>query len=317
MNKQALKLTTGAMATAIFGALMLFNRQTGAMFEDLLIFLYPIPMVSYAAMYGFRGGAPVLIAMSLMSFLFGNLTSIFYAVTQAGIGLIFGGCLYHKVDATKIMFTVMALSAVVSLLNIVVVGFLFGIRLDQEVAEMRTMMIEIFEQAGTTVPEGILTTGYLKQMIVISITVFGMLQGFVVYEVSLMILRRLRFPVQKPKSIFLYYPPKWSGYLALLAFVSYGLRAANPVANETVQNMILMVGILGYIYLICFGFIGMMLLLRVHFRMRVAGVILSILGIFIFPYLEMLLGVIYIVSSYHRRLVQALQDMQDKNGAVV
>lgn len=49
-------------------------------------------MVAYAAMYGVKSGLPALAAMSLISFLFGSFTTVFYAVTQALIGLVFGGC---------------------------------------------------------------------------------------------------------------------------------------------------------------------------------------------------------------------------------
>ncbi|MCD8121103.1 MAG: YybS family protein [Clostridiales bacterium] len=320
MNQQALKITTGAMATAIFGAMMLLNRQTGAMFEDLLIFLYPLPLVSYAAMYGLKSGAPVLIAMSLISFLFGNLTSVFYAITQAAIGLIFGGCLYHRVDMTKTLFLVMALSALVNVLNTIVLGFLFGVNLDQEVAEMQTMMSEVFEQAGTAMPDALLSVSYLKQMIVISMTVFGLVQGFLVYEISLLILRRLRFHVQKPKSVYLYYPPKWSGCLAFAAFIGYGFLLAHPMANEWQQNLIMMVGIFGYLYLVCFGFIGILLVLKVRAgRFRVLGIVLAVLGLFTVPYMEMIFGFFYIVSSYHERLVCSMQSEPNTegNGAVL
>ena len=83
MNKKSLKITTGAMVTAIFGVMLLLNRQTGGLFGDIFVFLYPIPMVAYGAQYGIKSALPVLAAMSLLSFLFGNVWGIFYAVTQA------------------------------------------------------------------------------------------------------------------------------------------------------------------------------------------------------------------------------------------
>lgn len=46
----------------------------------------------------------------------------------------------------------MVLSAVVNVLNTIVLGFLFGFDLNQEIAEMQTMMNSIFEQAGVALP---------------------------------------------------------------------------------------------------------------------------------------------------------------------
>lgn len=312
MNKKALSITTGAMVTAIFGVLLLLNRQTGNLFQDVFLFLYPIPMVAYAAMYGWKSGIPVLAAMSLISFLLGSFTSLFYAVTQALIGLVFGGCLYHRADMTKTLFAVMALSALVNVLNTIVLGFLFGYDINREVAEMQTMINSVFEQAGVVVPDGVLSVNYLKQMFIISMTLFGILQGFIVYEVSLLILRRLRFPVQKPKSIFLYAPPRWTGYFAFLAFFGYSARMAKPLENEMLQNVVLTVGISGYIYLLCFGFIAVLLLLKIHFpRIGVFGYILSFLGVMMFPFVEMIMGFLYIVSRYHDHLVE--QYMENRN----
>ncbi len=304
MNKKSLNLTTGAMATAIFGVLLLLNRQTGNLFQDIFLFLYPVPMVAYSALYGWKSGIPVLVAMSLISFLLGSFTSLFYAVTQVLIGLAFGGCLHHKIDTTKTLFVVMVLSAVVNVLNTIVLGFLFGYDLNREVAEMQTMMNSVFEQAGVAAPESMLSVNYLKQMFVISMTVLGLLQGFIVYEVSLLILRRLRFPVQKPKPVFLYVPPKWTGYFAFLAVFSYSARMAQPLEQEMLQNMILTVGIFSYMYLICFGFIGILMVLKIYFpKIGFFGPVICVLGIFMFPFVEMIAGFVYIVSRYHERLL--------------
>lgn len=299
------------MVTAIFGVMLLLNRQTGNLFEELFLFLYPIPMVAFAALYGTKSSLPVLLAMSLISFLYGNFTSIFYAVTQACIGLVFGCCLYHKIDMTKTLFTVMILSAVVSVLNTIVLGFLFGFDLNQEITEMQTMLNSVFEQAKVAVPEGIFTTGYLKQLMVISMTLMGALQGFIVYEISLLILRRLRFPVQKPKPVYQYAPPKWSGYVALLAFFIYTAKLAQPFENELLQNTALTVGILGYIYLLCFGFMAVRMMILIRFpKAKFASGLGCFLGMLIFPMVMIVAGFLYIVR-YQKRFME-LRMMQSR-----
>lgn len=310
MNQKSLKITTGAMVTAIFGVMLLLNRQTGNLLEEVFLYLYPIPMVAYAAMYGMKSGTAVFAAMSLLSLLFGNFTTIFYAVSQAFIGLIFGGCLYHRVDTIKTLFAVMLLSAVMNLLNTVVLGFLFGFDLNQEAAEMQTIMNSAFEQAGIALPEGLLSSDYLKQMIVISMIILGVIQGFIVYEVSLLILRRLRFPVSRLRPVFSYHPPKWTGYVALAAFFGYNSTLLRPMENTLLQQILMTAGIFGYVYLICFGFIAVLLLFKIHVPgKKIFGVLVGVLVLLLFPFLEMVMGLMYIVSSWHERMLEQVEKM--------
>ena len=56
MNIKTRKLTFGAMVVAIFGVLLLLNRQSGGLFSDLFLFILPIPMTAYAALYGGKSG---------------------------------------------------------------------------------------------------------------------------------------------------------------------------------------------------------------------------------------------------------------------
>lgn len=296
MNKQSLRITTGAMVTAIFGAMLLLNRQTGGLFQEFFVFLYPIPMVAYAALYGLKNGAAVCVSMALLSCLLGDFTSIFYAASQAIIGLLFGGCLYHKVDMTKTLFAVMLLSALISVLNLVLYGFLSGVDWTQELLEMQTMMNSVFEQTGMVVPETMMSLNTLKQIMIVSMIFSGLLQGFVVYELSLMILRRLRFPVQKPKSVFSYTPPSWTGYLALLAFFAYNRSMVLPFENEMVQNLSLSIGMFGYIYLLCFGFLAVLRFLKTHYpNVGKWSVVLTLVGLFVLPVLELFAGFWYII----------------------
>lgn len=299
MEKRSIVITTGAMVTAIFGVMLWLNRQSGNLFQEIFIFLYPIPMVAYGAMYGIKNGAAVCASMSLIAFLLGDFTTIFYAVTQAVIGLVFGGCLHHKVDMTKTLLAVMLLSAFVNLLNTVFLGFLFGIDINREVTEIQGMMKTVFEQTGQVALENIMSLDTLKQIFIVSMILSGFMQGFIVYEVSLLLLRRLRFHVQKPKSVFLYTPPKWTGYAALLAFMVTNRSLIQPFANVTLQNTTLTVGVLAYMYLICFGFIAILRILKTAFPNGGRwGIIVCILLIFIMPLAEAMMGFIYIVSRH-------------------
>ncbi|MBQ4148109.1 MAG: DUF2232 domain-containing protein, partial [Clostridium sp.] len=100
-NSKTQSITYGAMIIAIFGMLLLLNRQTGSFFEEVFLYIFPIPMVAYSAIYGWKRSIPVFIGMCLISFLCGTFTSIFYAISQAFIGLAFGTSLNHRRDMTR------------------------------------------------------------------------------------------------------------------------------------------------------------------------------------------------------------------------
>ena len=97
------------MILAIFAILLLLNRQTGGVFEGFFIYLLPIPMVVYSAKFDWKSGLMVFVGMCAFSLFFGTLTTIFYAVSSALLGLIFGACLYKNVDMTLTTFIVMGM----------------------------------------------------------------------------------------------------------------------------------------------------------------------------------------------------------------
>ncbi len=304
-DQRTLKLTYGAMAVAIFGLMLFLNRQTGTLFEEFLLFVYPLPMVAYAAVYGFGSGLPAVLAMIFLSFFFGDFISIFYSISQALIGWVFGGCLHRKVDQTRVLLLVMLLSVIMNLVDIIFISMLSGMDLNSQVMEMQTMLDELVSATGMAFPEGFITFDSLRQMFIIAMAFMGVLQGFVVYELSILILRRLRFPVPKLKNIFLYAPPKWTGWLALIAFVIYYASFSGILANETLNNIALSLGMLGYVYLMFFGFLGGILALKAYVTSStVICVILCVLVFFLFPFALIVVGFLYLSTEWHAHLLE-------------
>ena len=314
-NSYALKITTGAMILAIFAILLLINRQTGAFFEEFFIYLLPIPMVAYASRYGLKSSLPVFVGMLAFSFFFGTLTTFFYAGTAALLGMIFGTRIFHKRDLTQTMLIVMVLSTVFNVLSTIALASVFGYDLVREINEMQDMMTQVVSQTGAD-PQAyapMLEGGYIKQLIVISAVIFGMIQGYIIYVLSLLILKRLRFQVPKARPITLLYPPKWTG-LAAIALFLIGFRSFTGTAqNETVQRLLQCGWTIGYLYLIVFGVIALYLVIRKYlFKYTALAVILAILGTLIFPQLMMILGFVYITTSMHDRLLEPRQSRQKK-----
>ena len=83
-NRNTIRITTGAMIIALFTLLLLMNRQTGGLFEEMFIYILPIPMVIYAAKYGWKSGLLVFAGMAVFSFFFGRTFVISYFVASIG-----------------------------------------------------------------------------------------------------------------------------------------------------------------------------------------------------------------------------------------
>ena len=304
-NKNTIRITTGAMIIALFTLLLLMNRQTGGLFEEMFIYILPVPMVIYAAKFGWKSGLLVFAGMAVFSFFFGNFASIFYSISSALLGLIFGTCLYYKVDMTKTMFTVMGMAAFFNVLSTVALASLFGYDIDAEIAEMQEILSKTMQQMGAQAAASIMDPNFLMRMIVITMVVTGLVQGFVIFQLSLLLLRRLRFPVQKPRPVAYMFPPRWTGFVAaagyLLGSVGFQETYAGPIPKNIVQSA----WICGYMFLLCFGVIAVSFLLRRYVtRNALLIAILSLLLFFVMSPLYVILGLAYVSFGLHEWLLQ-------------
>ena len=235
MNENTQKLTFGALLVAVFGVLLVLNRQTGGMLEETFIFLFPIPMVAFSAKYGLRDSLPVFVCTILISIFCGIFTSAFYAVAQSFIGMVYGSCIHAKRDTTRTMLLVMALSVVSNLLSSVVLASLFGINLQEDIKLMQDSMNEAIARFGANMPaeqqqalDMLMRPDTLLRMMIISMVFLGVVEGFIVCQLSLLILRRLRYPIQKPAPLTSFYPPRWSGFISFIFYIFGSAYLAMP-----------------------------------------------------------------------------------------
>ncbi len=291
------------MIVAIFGVLLLVNRQTGGFLEGMFTFIFPIPMVAFSAKYGWKDSIPVFVCTVLLAFLFGTFTVTFYAIAMSFIGMVYGSCIKADLDMNRTLLLIVVLCAASELICSVALASVFGIDINQDIMAMQEGMNQMFEQAGISTASGILSYDYLRRMYIISIGFMGAMEGLVVYYLSLQILRKLRYPVKKPMSLTRYYPSRISGFIALLLSFVYILSVAKPFSNSLAQDILQSAGICGVIYLIFFGYVALLMICRVYFRLpRALGMILSLLVTFTISYIPILAGFAYISGGLHEAL---------------
>ena len=304
-HKNVTRLTTGAMLVAIFGLLMLLNRQTGGMLEGGFQYLIPIPMVAYTALYGPKASLSAFAAMALLAVLLDNVSTLFFEMACVLTGFVLGLCLYKKLDTTKTLLTVMLMSAAVNLIDTFLISAVFGVSLKSQLADMQEMLRQMGEQAGIAFPEAMLDDGYLLRVLMISMAFAGALQGFIIYEVSLLLLRKLRFQVQKPRPVSTYHPPKWTGAIAgcaVAAMFAVTAIAVSPDGRvitqyETVYAVFQTLGMVATMYLAAFGIIALARLLSAYgMKSRALRTLICFLSLMFMSQLAMVLGFMYIMQ---------------------
>ena len=172
------------MIVAVFGVLLLLNRQTGGMFEGFFMFIFPIPMVAFSAKYGWKDSLPVFVCTVLISFLFGTFTGMFYAVGMSFVGMVYGSCIKSRRDMNRTLILVMILSAAIELLCTVALATFAGFDLNADIMAMQETMNTMLAQAGVDTSTGILSFDYLRRMYIISTGFVGAMEGLIVYYPS-------------------------------------------------------------------------------------------------------------------------------------
>ena len=310
MNTKTQELTFGAMIVAVFGVLLLLNRQTGGMFEGFFMFIFPIPMVAFSAKYGWKDSLPVFVCTILISFLFGTFTGMFYAVGMSFVGMVYGSCIKSRRDMNRTLILVMILSAAIELLCTVALATFAGFDLNADIMAMQETMNTMLAQAGVDTSTSILSYDYLRRMYIISTGFVGAMEGLIVYYLSYAILRKLHYPIRRPQPLTSYYPSRTSGVIALALVFVYAYTVARPFSNSAAQNILQSAGMCGVIYLIFFGYIALLMICRVYLHLpRILGMIISLFLTMSISYIPILVGYLYISGNLHRALEDRMSEM--------
>ena len=291
MNHSVRKLTDGAMMIAIVGVFLLIDRQLGGALSSMLMFLLPLPMVFYSAKYGMKDSWAVLVAMVLLSFIVSTPASIFYVASESFVGLLYGSGTKTHMPMRRLVLLTMLAGIFINIIDLVVIGAMLGYGLAENVTDMLSMVNQLFAQANVAVPANVDMTSFVTNIVFIGTALTGILQGLVTHLLSRLMLKRLRYPVEMPKPLGSYYPPKWSGYAGLAGFMVYYYTLVRPVSSAVVQNV--------------YGCIAVILQVSLSRpKAKVLAGILTFFLIFSFPMFLLILGFLYITTDFHKRMLE-------------
>ena len=305
MNRNVKKLTDGAMMVAIMGVVLVIDRQFAGILESMVLFLFPIPMVVYAAKYGWKDSWLVYICMVILSALIGFPTTIFYVASESMMGMVYGAGIYKKVNSHKLLMATMIIGVFVNIISMVVFASFFGYDLNADIAAYKDVIAQVEKTAGVSLYASIDLDSFLKTVFVISAVLTGIMEGYITQFASRLLLKRLHFDLPPKQPLFEYMPPLWTGYVGLAGMMAYYYSIYRPVASAFWQNAMQGFGMAGFLYLILFGVIGLISLGRIA-RGRTEGlnVILSILLAVIASLASAVFGFLYITTNIHRRALE-------------
>lgn len=304
MNHNVRKLTDGAMMAAILGVLILIDRWTGGFFEGTAVFLLPLPMVFYAARYGIRDSWAVLAAICILCIVLGTPQALFYMASESFIGMVYGDGIHRGTGTSRLLIRSMALGAIADTLSMVVFASFFGYDMAGSLAQIKDVFNQIGTQMGVSFNAIMNLDSLAREIFILAAVLSGMLEGFVTHMLSRIMLKRLHYPLPPSAPLRDYYPPKWTGYVALAGVLAYFYAMRSTGISETVQAMCMGLGLAGYYYLDLFAVIGLTVWARArnpHISKWIALPIVML--VMIMSMLGAMFGFVYISTDMHQSML--------------
>ncbi len=290
---------------AILGAVMLLDRQTAGAISGTVLYLFPLPMVFYASKYGWKDSLTVLAALFALLFMLGTPQSVFYVGFEAIIGTVYGAGIHAGTDNKRILIRTILMSVLLEITALFVFAAFFGYDITTEINEYKNIVSGLFQETGTELAGSVDLDGLLRNIFLISIVLTGVLEGLITHAVSRIMLKRMHMKMPPSTPLWNYYPPKWSGYLAIVGFAGFYLSLAKPLSNELYQNLMQGAGIISMFYLAAFGFIGLLVIVpRVWPSLRILAAVIAIVLLFTGAPLLALFGFLYITTDLHERVLK-------------
>ncbi|MBQ9425261.1 MAG: DUF2232 domain-containing protein [Erysipelotrichaceae bacterium] len=296
---QTKKLTQGAMMLAIVGALILIDRMTAYWFTEIIVLMMPVVIIMYAAMHTFKDGVMLSVGLTIISFLLGNFRIIYLIYVPVGIltGLSYAWGIKRGMDKRRLLYTAIITYTIGELIATFIVYPLMGFPVSQMIEEYRLAMGQAGSFTGIDYTEIFSMAGidFAKLIVVIyvmSTIVMGAMEGVLIHLLSVFLLKRFKIKDLGSTNIFDMRPSPKLAYTGLL--MTSTLFFAKNINNEMFYYIAIVVGILGAMILMYYGYIFVILFGIIVLKRNIGGIF--VLLCFIIPALMftlIILGFLY------------------------
>ena len=313
MNKTK-KLTHGAMLLAIIGAAMLIDRQLSFLFENFIFMAVPVIIIIYSTMYTVGDGGILCFGVLVMGILFGSIYA--YASIPLAIIVGIGVSLAIKKDlkSRSLLFIAMLTYIIGEVLISLLIMPLLGIDIATQVAEISTVFSN-YNFADMMSQVSINFDNFLVVLFIAAIIMTGMMEGFFVYFISTVLLRRLKIKdVGVSSALDLRISPLTSYILFILTMMFFvAMKGPSFIReNETLYYIVLCISVIASMILFYYGYIFASIYLKLIIGKKF--IIILLLGIiFLFPvsyYVLVIVGFLYGAGPLRNKLEERLAQIK-------
>ena len=310
MNNQVRRLTEGAMMCALFGLVLLINRQFAQVLEIFFVFVLPLPMVVYTVKYGFKSGLVCAFSICFLSFMISPFTSMVYSIMAVLIGLVYGALVTKKASSGVLVCVTMLMTIVLEVLCMIVFAGMFGYDLTSDAA----LMQEAFHAANEMLSSyetliQLPDISFFIMIAIVSVILTGAMEGFLVHLFAGLLLKRLKIDAKLFSPLSMWNVPRWVGYAGAVCYIAMQMIQYADV-SETVKLCVMAIGIMGTLVLVLFGYIACLVYAMVKYKKNIT-LWLILLFVFIWPVM-VVLGFFYITSADFKQMILRRRDENEQ-----
>lgn len=293
--KSTKEITTGAMLLAIFGAILLIDRQFSFAFTYILSFIVPVVIIVYGNIYSLKNGLILSISMLLISLVLSpSILSYFYIGTGLIIGNVYNLLLKKGLNSKMIFIIISILFTAIEIVDMFIMSPLFlNITFEQTVASFEEMINNFFPQSSVFNIPNLSLIKFIKIVSIASLVLTGIMEALIIRLFVLILFKRFHVNIdsRSSKNIF-----ELSVPLSYILFIGTSLMLFyQKVDNETLASIFIIVSSICFFILAYYGYIFSLLFLRMRYQRR-AVLLLVILIILLLPIsllVLMIIGFLY------------------------
>lgn len=301
--KNTKEITTGAMLLAIYGALLLIDRQFSFVLIEILALAVPVLIIVFGNLYNAKDGVFFSIAILFLAFILSpSPYTYFYIPVGIIIGNAYNFMLYKGVSSKIIMVIIIILFAIADLCYMLVISPVF---IGYSFNDLLNETTEVFNKTISMFPVelNIDINKIVKVATYTSILITGIMEGFITHIMTFFLFRRFKINKMSfsPRGILVLKP-----VAAYILIIGSSLSAFSfRVNNDNLTSIMFVVGSICMFILIYYGYIYILMFTRLRTRKNMA--LLIIFGIlFLFPLsllILMIIGFLYGAGPLKKYLI--------------
>lgn len=302
------------MLLAIIGAVMLIDRQLSFFFEQFVFMAAPVIIIIYSTMYTVGDGVILCFGLLVIGILFGSVNAYVSIPLAIIVGLGVSYAIKKDLKNRSLLFIAILIYIIGEVIITFLIMPLLGIDVASQIAEISTVFSnnyfsEIMAQAAINLDN------FLVILFIAAVIMTGMMEGFFVYFISIVLLKRLKIKdIGVSNALDLRMSPIVAYSLFIITSLAFvAMRGPTFIKeNETLYYIILCISVISSMILFYYGYIFASIYLKLIIGKKF--IIILLLGIiFLFPtsyFMLVIIGFLYGAGPLRNKLENKLMEIK-------